>query len=125
MPTSERDAAMLFPIDAGAQDPAKLAFQMCETGEQVSFAQLDARANQVAQLLRACGVAPGAVLPPPGKGLAYLHDAAGTVPLKCRVTPADVAQAVVALVHLETVTGQIVFVDGGQHLLGDGVGAKR
>ena len=50
---------MLFPIDAGAQDPAKLAFQMCETGEQVSFAQLDARANQVAQLLRACGVAPG------------------------------------------------------------------
>ena len=75
--------------------------------------------------IRVNGVAPGAVLPPPGKGLAYLHDAAGTVPLKCRVTPADVAQAVVALVHLETVTGQIVFVDGGQHLLGDGVGAKR
>ena len=50
---------MLFPIDVGSPDPSKTAFQMCETGEEVSFAQLDARANQVAQVLRTCGVAPG------------------------------------------------------------------
>lgn len=50
---------MLFPIDAAAADPSKIAFQMCETGETVSFAQLEARANQVAQALRAFGVEPG------------------------------------------------------------------
>ena len=50
---------MLFPLDVGAPDPEKTAFGICETGEQVSFAQLDARANQVAQSLRACGVARG------------------------------------------------------------------
>lgn len=51
---------MLFPIDSQAADPNKTAFQMCGTGECVSFAQLDARANQIAHVLRANGVRPGA-----------------------------------------------------------------
>ncbi len=50
---------MLFPIDPALAHPDKIAFEMCETGEQVSYAQLDARANQVAQVLRSCGVGPG------------------------------------------------------------------
>ncbi len=75
----------------------------------------------LAPRIRVNGVAPGAVLPPPGRGAAYLHDRAGVVPLKRQVTPRDVADAVVMLTRLETVTGQIVFVDGGQHLLGNGV----
>ncbi len=33
---------------------------MCESGESVSFGQLDARANQVARVLRSCGVTRGA-----------------------------------------------------------------
>ena len=68
--------------------------------------------------IRVNGVAPGAVLPPPGKGMRYLRDKAGPVPLRIRVAPADVAEAVVFLVKHEAVTGQLVFVDGGQHLLG-------
>jgi len=51
---------MLFPIDQAPGDAGRLAFQMCETGESVTFAQLDARANQVARVLRDCGVARGA-----------------------------------------------------------------
>ncbi|MEI7880901.1 MAG: SDR family oxidoreductase [bacterium] len=66
-------------------------------------------------------VAPGAVLPPPGKGAQYLHDHAGRIPLKNRVTPQDVAAGVVALLKLAGITGQTLFVDGGQHLLGNGV----
>jgi long-chain acyl-CoA synthetase len=50
---------MLFPIDQAPGDSGRLAFQMCETGESVTFGQLDARANQVAQVLRGCGVARG------------------------------------------------------------------
>jgi len=66
-------------------------------------------------------VAPGAVLPPPGKGAQYLHDRAGRIPLKQRITPRAVAAGVVALLQLEGITGQTLFVDGGQHLLGNGV----
>ena len=50
---------MLFPIDAVAGDADRLAFRMCETDEAVTFGQLDVRANQVAQVLRGCGVARG------------------------------------------------------------------
>jgi len=51
---------MLFPIDAQPGDAERLAFQVCETSEPVTFGQLDTRANQVAQVLRACGVGRGA-----------------------------------------------------------------
>jgi pteridine reductase len=64
------------------------------------------------------GVAPGAILPPPGKGMKYLHDKAGPVPLKRQVTPEEIAKAVVFLLQSDSVTGQIVFVDGGQNLMG-------
>jgi NAD(P)-dependent dehydrogenase (short-subunit alcohol dehydrogenase family) len=66
-------------------------------------------------------VAPGPVLPPPGKGAPYLHERAGLIPLKCRITPHDIAAGVVQLLKLEGVTGQTLFMDGGQHLLGNGV----
>lgn len=66
-------------------------------------------------------VAPGPVLPPPGKGSQYLFERAGRIPLKCRITPQDIADGVVQLLRLEGVTGQTLFMDGGQHLLGNGV----
>ena len=50
---------MLFPLlsdSSSPADPEKTAFAICETGETVSFAQLEARANQVAHVLRGCGV---------------------------------------------------------------------
>ncbi|MFH0878348.1 MAG: SDR family oxidoreductase [Lentisphaerota bacterium] len=63
-------------------------------------------------------IAPGAVLPPPGKGAKYLHDAAGLIPLQCRNTPEEIASAAVYLLSQDGMTGQVLFVDGGQHLLG-------
>ncbi len=62
-------------------------------------------------------VAPGAILPPPGKGKNYLRDMAGPVPLKKQCTPDDVAAAVISLLKSEAITGQTIYVDGGQHLL--------
>ncbi len=66
-------------------------------------------------------VAPGPVLPPPGKGQHYLLERAGKVPMKCRITPQDVADGVVMSIKLEGMTGQIMYLDGGQHLLGNGI----
>ena len=50
---------MLFPLQAPTADPQKVAFQMCESGERVTFAQLDERANQVAHLVARLGLQPG------------------------------------------------------------------
>lgn len=50
---------MLFPIVGSPADPDRIAFEMCETDETVTFGQLEARANQVAHVLRAQGVVPG------------------------------------------------------------------
>ena len=51
---------MLFPIDPLPGDANRLAFRICETGESATFGQLEARANQVAQVLRSCNVQRGA-----------------------------------------------------------------
>jgi len=62
------------------------------------------------------GVAPGAVLPPPGEGANYIKEYAGHVPLEVQVTPEDIAAAVMFVLEQDTITGQIIYVDGGQHL---------
>jgi NAD(P)-dependent dehydrogenase (short-subunit alcohol dehydrogenase family) len=66
------------------------------------------------------GVAPGAVLPPPGEGEEYIRDMAGSAPLEHRCTPRNVAEAVVFLLEADAITGQVIFVDAGQNLLGNG-----
>ena len=53
----------------------------------------------------------GPVLGPEG-----VREAAGDLPLGRRPTPEDVANAVAFFAESESVTGQILFVDGGQHL---------
>lgn len=64
------------------------------------------------------GVAPGAVLPPPGKGKDYLLEHAGYIPLEHQCTEEEIALAVLFLLKSDALTGQIIYVDGGQHLLG-------
>jgi NAD(P)-dependent dehydrogenase (short-subunit alcohol dehydrogenase family) len=68
------------------------------------------------------GVAPGLILPPLGKDENYLEQLARSVPLKRHGGPEDVAKAVVYLLTSDFVTGQVIFVDGGRHLLEEGNG---
>ncbi|MGD9611609.1 MAG: SDR family oxidoreductase [Kiritimatiellia bacterium] len=70
-------------------------------------------AREWAPHVRVNGVAPGPVLVPEG-----VREAAGDLPLGRRPTPEDVARAVAFLAESESITGQILFVDGGQHLAG-------
>lgn len=81
------------------------------------FTQL--AALELAPGIRVNGVAPGPILPPPGEGKAYLKDKGGRVPLETDFSPEDIADAVLFLAAHAKVTGQIIFVDGGQHLLGE------
>ena len=60
---------------------------------------------------RVNGVAPGPVLAPEG-----VRERAGAFPLARRPSPEDVARAVAFFAECEAATGQILYVDGGQHL---------
>ena len=71
-------------------------------------------ALEFAPALRVNAVAPGAVLTP---AAASAKEPAGPFPLSDRPTAAQVADAVAYLLGTPAVTGQILFVDGGQHLL--------
>lgn len=67
-------------------------------------------------------VAPGLVLPPPGRDEGWLaRQARAAVPLGRPGSPDDVAEAVLFLLGSGFITGQTLFVDGGQHLLEPGM----
>ena len=69
-------------------------------------------AMMFAATLRVNGVAPGPVLAP-----TEVHEKAGETLLGRRPTPEDVAAAVAYLLGAESVTGTIIPVDAGQHLV--------
>ena len=68
-------------------------------------------AREWAPRTRVNGVAPGPVRIPEG-----VREAAGDLPLGRRPTEEDVARAVAFLCESDAITGQILYVDGGQHL---------
>jgi NAD(P)-dependent dehydrogenase (short-subunit alcohol dehydrogenase family) len=74
-----------------------------------------AAARELAPRITVNAVAPGPVLPPPG-GARRVKEPAGSIPLGRRPSPEDVADAVLFLIRSKSVTGQTIFVDGGQHL---------
>jgi len=75
-------------------------------------------AVEFAPEVRVNAVAPGLILPPEGKDAAYLESLAHTNPLRRCGGVADINEAVLFLLRSRFVTGQVIFVDGGRHLLG-------
>lgn len=62
-------------------------------------------------------VAPGPVLAPDAGCTEHAREAAGFSPLRKKGTAEDVAGAVCYLIQADGITGQTLYVDGGQHLL--------
>lgn len=71
--------------------------------------------------IRVNAVAPGPILPPPGSPAESARELAGNIPLDLLPAPVEIAEAALYLLKADSVTGQVIFVDGGQHLLGNGV----
>lgn len=75
-------------------------------------------AVEFAPLVRVNAIAPGLILPPPGKDERYLEELAHSNPLQCHGGADDIVDALLYLLTAEFVTGQTLFVDGGRHLRG-------
>ncbi|USI72632.1 SDR family oxidoreductase [Sphingomonas morindae] len=73
-------------------------------------------ARELAPGARVCGVAPGLTLATPDYGDTGLARAAALMPLGRTPSAAAIAEAVAYLAQAESVTGQILYVDGGAHL---------
>ncbi len=75
-------------------------------------------ALEFAPTVRVNAVAPGLILPPPGKDRSYLERLASSNPLNKVGSLSQVTDAVLFLLGNEFVTGQVIFIDGGQHMNG-------
>jgi pteridine reductase len=62
-------------------------------------------------------VAPGLILPPAGRDESYMEKLKDAVPLKMTGHPAYISDAVLFLLRSSFITGQIIYVDGGRHLM--------
>lgn len=77
-------------------------------------------ALELAPLIRVNAVVPGAILPPAGQSAdsAAWQAVGERLPLGRPGQPSDVGQAVAFLASAPFVTGTLLFVDGGEHLVG-------
>lgn len=93
--------------------PGQMAYLLSKQG-LADFTR--AAALELAPDFTVNAVAPGPVLPPE-RGSRTAREKAGAIPLRRRPTPGDVAAAALFLLGSAAITGQIVYVDGGQNLL--------
>jgi len=101
-----------------ANDTACLPYSLSKKGLE-ELTRLSAL--ELAPNIRVNAVAPGPVLPPPEESDKSMSELAGRIPLNRFPTPGQIADAVIYLLKADSCTGQVIFVDGGQHLLGNGV----
>ncbi|HSC36117.1 MAG TPA: SDR family oxidoreductase [Thermodesulfobacteriota bacterium] len=66
--------------------------------------------------IRVNGICPGPIFPPPGKGPKYLKRISGNTPLGKPGHPDYVISALKYIIDNSYVTGECLYVDGGQHL---------
>jgi NAD(P)-dependent dehydrogenase (short-subunit alcohol dehydrogenase family) len=74
-------------------------------------------AQALAPKVRVVGIAPGLTLPSSDQSDAGFARAVAATPLQRASSPLDIADAVVYLVGARAVTGTVLAVDGGQHLV--------
>jgi NAD(P)-dependent dehydrogenase (short-subunit alcohol dehydrogenase family) len=73
-------------------------------------------AQALAPHVRVNGIGPGPTLPSVHQSQAEFDAEADAIPLRRRVSPEEVCAAALYLIDARSVTGQMIAVDGGQHL---------
>lgn len=70
----------------------------------------------LAPRIRVNGIGPGPTVPSPRQSQAQFDSQCASVPLKHGSSPAEIGAAVLAMLDLPSMTGQMIALDGGQHL---------
>jgi pteridine reductase len=73
-------------------------------------------AKSLAPGIRVNALAPGAILPPPGKNEEYLNRLAARIPLGRTGSPDDIVRGVLYLLSAPYVTGEVLHISGGSDL---------
>lgn len=74
-------------------------------------------ALELAPRIRVNAIAPGWVTDPPGSTDAYRQQLTRETPLRFKGNPGHISQALKFLLSHDYITGQIIYADGGRHLL--------
>ncbi len=77
----------------------------------------NALALEAAPRVRVNAIAPGLILPPKGATASYLQLKKQLNPLNSHGTLKQITDSVIFLLKNEFVTGQVIFIDGGNHLI--------
>lgn len=90
-----------------------LAYSLTKAG---LLSMTEGLALALAPNIQVNAIAPGAILPPPGKDQAYLDRLVQAIPVRRVGSPAEIVRALLYLLESDFVTGETVFVTGGEHL---------
>ncbi len=74
-------------------------------------------ALELAPRFRVNAIAPGAALPPKGEDLKYLEEVAAKTPMKIPSRVLPILKSIDYIIDNQDLTGQLLFCDGGAHLL--------
>lgn len=80
------------------------------------WALTQSMALALAPRIRVCAIGPGPTLPSARQTPPQFERQAASVPLGHGASPAEIARAVLAVLALPSLTGQMLALDGGQHL---------
>jgi pteridine reductase len=94
-------------------DTNYLAYSLTKAG---LLSMTEGLALALAPNIQVNAIAPGAILPPPGKDQAYLDRLVQDIPVRRVGSPAEITRALLFLLGSDFVTGETVFVTGGEHL---------
>lgn len=102
-------------LDQGILHPDATSFSYAVSKKALAAAT-EAAALQLAPGIRVNGIAPGPVLPPVELPLSKMEKTLKTVPLGRPVALEDLCSACLFLAQNDSITGEILYVDGGQSL---------
>jgi NAD(P)-dependent dehydrogenase (short-subunit alcohol dehydrogenase family) len=111
----DRDGLIVNLLDQRVWNPNPQFFSY-SLSKSALWAATQTLAQALAPRIRVNGVGPGPTLPSIHQSIEAFETEAANVPLERRATPDEVAAAVLYLIDAASVTGQMIAVDGGQHL---------
>jgi pteridine reductase len=92
---------------------SRVAYTLTKAG---LVAMTQSLAQALAPNVQVNAIAPGVILPPPGQGEEFVARLLPSIPLRHSGSPADVVAALLYLLRTTFVTGEVLYVTGGQHL---------